>query len=168
MWIDSDTEVAMNRSGQFKNIEEFKATTGGIMAFFENEEKELIEPFIDDIVNRAVNLMAWREVDEVLPYYCEGLIHLELLYKSQIIQFENGMVKIEYHRYDDFKAIYTQVYKELAQNYLQRVDASKFLNRFTQKEEKSYLPKTDAVREFVENYYNTYKEIGNKVAKEFL
>ncbi len=168
LWIDSDTEVTMNRSGQFKNIEEFKATTGGIMAFFENAEKELIEPFIDDIVNRAVNLMAWQEVDEVLPYYCEGLIHLELLYKSQIIQFENGMVKIEYNRYDDFKAIYTQVYKELAQNYLQRVDANEFLNQFTQKEEKIYLPKTDAVREFVENYYNAYKEIGNQVAKEFL
>ncbi len=168
LWIDSDTEVAMNKNGQFKNIEEFKATTGGIMAFFENEEPALKEAFIDDIVSRAVNLMAWREVDEVLPYYCEGLIHLELLYKSQIVQFENGMVKIEYSKYDDFKAIYTQAYKELAKNYLERVDASMFLNRYTQKEEKNYLPKTDVVREFVENYYNAYKEIGNQVAKEFL
>ena len=168
LWIDSDTEVAMNKNGQFKNIEEFKATTGGIMAFFENEEPTLKEAFIDDIVSRAVNLMAWREVDEVLPYYCEGLIHLELLYKSQIVQFENGMVKIEYSKYDDFKAIYTQAYKELAKNYLERVDAGEFLNNFTQKEEKSYLPKTDTIREFVENYYNAYKEIGNQVAKEFL
>ena len=96
LWIDSDTEVAMNRNGQFKNIEEFKATTGGIMAFFENEEPTLKEAFIDDIVNRAVSLMAWREVDEVLPYYCEGLIHLELLYESKIITFNSGMVKIDY------------------------------------------------------------------------
>ncbi len=168
LWIDSDTEVAMNRNGQFKNIEEFKATTGGIMAFFENEEPALKEAFINDIVSRAVSLMAWREVDEVLPYYCEGLIHLELLYESKIIAFNNGMVEIDYSKYSNFKVIYTQAYKELAKNYLERVDAGEFLNNFTQKEEKSYLPKTDVVREFVENYYNAYKEIGNQVAKEFL
>lgn len=34
LWIDSDTETKMNGSGQFKNIEEFKATSGGLMAFF--------------------------------------------------------------------------------------------------------------------------------------
>ena len=168
LWIDSDTEVTMNRSGQFKNIEEFKATTGAIVAFFENEEEELIEPFIDDIVNRAVNLMAWREVDEVLPYYCEGLIHLELLYESKIITFEDGLVKIDYSRYNNFKAIYTQAYKELASNYLQKIDANEFLKNFTIKEEKNYLPKTEAIKTFVEEYYTAYKEIGNKVAKEFL
>ena len=168
LWIDSDTEVVMNRNGQFKNIEEFKATTGGIMAFFENEESTLKEAFIDDIVNRAVSLMAWREVDEVLPYYCEGLIHLELLYESKIITLSDSMVKIDYTKYNNFKAIYTQAYRELVSNYIQKIDASEFLRNFTQKEEKSYLPRTEAIREFVENYYSAYKEIGNRVAKEFL
>ena len=168
LWIDSDTEVAMNRSGQFKNIEEFKATTGGIMAYFYNEEMELKEAFIDDIVSRAVSLMAWREVNEVLPYYCEGLIHLELLFESKLINFNNGMVNINYNRYPQFRELYTQAYKELANLYLQKVDANEFLKMFTIKEENVYLPKRDAVREFVEDYYSEYRQIGNKVAKEFL
>ncbi len=168
LWIDSDTEVAMNKSGQFKNIEEFKATTGGIMAYFYNEEMELKEAFIDDIVSRAVSLMAWREVNEVLPYYCEGLIHLELLFESKLINFKNGMVNINYNRYPQFRELYTQAYKELANAYLQKVDANEFLKMFTIKEENVYLPKSEAVREFVEDYYSEYKQIGNKVAKEFL
>jgi len=168
LWINSNTEVAMNKSGQFKNIEEFKATTGGIMAFFENEESALIEPFIDDIVSRAVSLMAWREVDEVLPYYCEGLIHLELLFESKLITFKNGMVKIDYNQYSSFKTIYTQTYRELAQNYLQEIDANEFLTNFTKRVESIYLPRTKTLREFVENYYTAYKEIGNQVAKEFV
>jgi len=75
LWIDSDTETKMNSTGQFKNIEEFKATSGGLMAFFHNEKEELKNHIVDDLVSRAVGLMAWREVGEVLPYYCEGLIH---------------------------------------------------------------------------------------------
>ncbi len=168
LWIDSDTEVAMNKNGQFKNIEEFKATTGGIMAFFENEESDLIEPFLDDIVSRAVGLMAWQEVDEVLPYYCEGLIHLELLFESRVITFTNGMVHIDYSRYNNFKTIYTQAYKELAKNYLERKDASEYLGLFTNKEGRVYLPKTKEIEDFVQEYHQSYKEIGNQVAKEFM
>ena len=168
LWIDSDTEVSMNKSGQFKNIEEFKATTGGIMAYFNNEIEELKEAFIDDIVSRAVNLMAWQEVNEVLPYYCEGLIHLELLFESKLITLDNGIVKIDYNKYSNFKELYTQAYKELAKTYLQKVDANEYLKMFTVKESKVYLPKTKAVREFVQNYYSEYKQIGNQVAKEFL
>jgi hypothetical protein len=167
LWIDSDTEVAMNKSGQFKNIEEFKATTGGIMAFFQEEQEELKEPFIDDIVSRAVSLMAWREVDEVLPYYCEGLIHLELLYNSGIIGFKNGMVFIDYSKYNSFKKNYADAYLELVRSYLNKEDASIYLSLFTTKEDKNYLPKTEAVYNFVQSYYKSYKQIGNQVAKEF-
>ena len=167
LWIDDDTEVAMNASGQFKNIEEFKATTGGIMAFFANEEAELIEPLIDDIVSRAVNLIAWQEVGEVLPYYCEGLIHLELLYESKIVSFKDNIVQIDYTKYKDFKNIYTLSYKELAKTYLSKTDAKEFLELFTVKQENIYLPKTKELRDFVEFYYNQYKSIGNEVAKEF-
>jgi len=163
LWIDSDTEVKMNQKGQFKNIEEFKATTGGIMAFFENEKKELREPFIDDIVSRAVGLIAWQEVDEVLPYYCEGLIHLELLYESGLIKIQNNMIKINYNRYKQFKTIYIEAYKELANCYLRKEDATNFLYMFTEKIGKIYLPKNKKLKEFVEYYYNQYKKIGNKV-----
>lgn len=167
LWIDSDTEVVMNKTGQFKNIEEFKATCGGIMAFFENEQTKLTEPFIDDIASRAVNLMAWREVDEVLPYYCEGLIHLELLYESGILNLSNSMVSIDYSKYAQFKTLYSEAYKELVQNYLQKADASEYLQLFTQKQQGHYLPKTPQLVEFVQNYYDSYKKIGNQVAKEF-
>ena len=168
LWIDSDTEVVMNKSGQFKNIEEFKATTGGLMAFFENEEPELIEPFIDDLVSRAVNLMAWREVSEVLPYYCEGLIHLELLFESGIIKLENSLISIDYSKYNNCKLLYKEAYKELVKTYLAKDDAALYLDLFTKKEQSHYLPKTTHVAQFVENYYQRYKEIGNQVAKEFL
>ena len=33
LWIDESSEEAMNGSGEFKNIEEFKATSGGIIAY---------------------------------------------------------------------------------------------------------------------------------------
>ena len=168
LWIDSDTEVAMNKSGQFKNIEEFKATTGGVMAFFSNEVEDLKEPFIDDIISRAIGLMAWREVGEVLPYYCEGLIHLELLFESKLLKLDSEMVEIDYSKYNSFKEIYTQAYKELAKTYLNKTDANEFLKMFTIKEGKDYLPKTKNVRDFVENYYQEYKQIGNQVAKEFM
>ncbi len=168
LWIDSDTEVAMNKSGQFKNIEEFKATTGGVMAFFSNEKQDLKEPFIDDIVSRAIGLMAWREVGEVLPYYCEGLIHLELLFESKLLKLNGDMVEIDYSKYNNFKEIYTQAYRELAKNYLNKTDANEFLKLFTIKEGKDYLPKTEKVRDFVQNYYQEYKHIGNQVAKEFM
>jgi hypothetical protein len=168
LWIDSDTEVVMNKSGQFKNIEEFKATTGGIMAFFHKEDNSLKEPFLDDIVSRAIGLMAWREVGEVLPYYCEGLIHLELLHESGLIEFKDEMVKIDYSKYNAFKEIYQNAYKELARTYLEKQDANEYLKLFTTKEGKDFLPKTAKVREFVESYYESYKKIGNKVAKEFL
>jgi len=167
LWIDSDTEVKMNKTGQFKNIEEFKATTGGICAFFENEQNELKEGFIDDIVSRAVSLMAWREVDEVLPYYCEGLIHLELLYESGLISF-NNTVEINYNRYENFKEIYKNAYLELVKSYLKKEDANNFLSMFTQKVDNAFLPKTNEVLEFVQEYYQSYKKIGNQVAKEFL
>jgi len=166
LWIDSDTEVAMNKSGQFKNIEEFKATSGGIVAFFQEEKEELREPFIDDIVTRAVSLMAWREVGEVLPYYCEGLIHLDLLYNSEIITFNNNLVQIDYSKYNSFKNSYLNAYKELASAYLNKEDASKFLSKYTIKEEAIFLPKNKEVYNFVQNYYKSYQKIGNQVAKE--
>ncbi len=168
LWIDSDTEVKMNTKGQFKNIEEFKATTGGLMAFFENEQKELKEAVIDDLVNRAINLMAWREVDEVLPYYCEGLIHLEILYESGLVKLNNNIVQIDYSKYENLKNLYKESYKELAVNYLEKRDASEFLNLFTKRKNSHYLPRREELEEFVEYYYTQYKVIGNQVSKAFL
>ncbi len=165
LWIDSDTETAMNGSGQFKNIEEFKATSGGLMAFFHNEQDELKKHIIDDLVSRAVGLMAWREVGEVLPYYCEGLIHLDILFNSGIISY-GEQIKIDYNQYDATKETYISAYKNLAETYLQKIDANEYLKQYAIKEDGIYLPKDSKVRAFVEHYYNRYKEIGQQTVAQ--
>ena len=152
----------MNGSRQFKNIEEFKATTGGLMAFFENEDDSLKKHIVDDLVSRAVGLMAWREVAEVLPYYCEGLIHLSILFNSGVISYSDK-IKINYSKYSEMKQAYQEAYRSLAQHYIDREDASLYLAKYTQKKESIYLPKEENVLTFVENYYEKYKEIGQKI-----
>ena len=163
LWIDSDTETKMNGTGQFKNIEEFKATAGGLMAFFVNEREELKKHIVDDLVSRAVGLMAWREVGEVLPYYCEGLIHLDILFSSGVITYD-GQINIDYSKYEEMKKTYQDAYKKLAENYLEKVDASEYLSIYTVKEDGVYLPVKDEIKAFVEHYYARYKEIGQQTA----
>jgi len=161
LWIDSDTETKMNGSGQFKNIEEFKATSGGLMAFFHNEREELKDHIINDLVGRAVGLMAWREVGEVLPYYCEGLIHLDILFATGVIAYD-GQIKIDYSKYDAMKNGYQDAYQKLAQNYLEKVDAQVYLNDYAVKNNGVYLPVKEEIKDFVEHYYARYKEIGQQ------
>ncbi len=161
LWIDSDTEMKMNGTGQFKNIEEFKATAGGLMAFFYNEKDELKEHIVDDVVSRAVGLMAWREVGEVLPYYCEGIIHLDILFNSGVIRYDKH-IEIDYSKYDAMKEAYISAYKNLAQTYLRKIDANIYLERYTIREDGVYLPRNENIREFVEYYYARYKKIGQK------
>jgi hypothetical protein len=167
LWIDGDTEMLMNQTGQFKNIEEFKATTGGLMAFFENEKEELIEAMVDDLVSRAIGLMAWREVGEVLPYYCEGLIHLDILFGSGVIYYEKE-IKIDYSKYAIMKKEYQKAYQVLAQHYINKEDASLYLEQYTQRSNGVYLPIDSEICKFVENYYSRYKEIGQKVYRASL
>jgi len=162
LWIDNDTESTMNQSGQFKNIEEFKATAGGVMAFFENEEESLKKYLVNDLVSRAVGLMAWREVGEVLPYYCEGLIHLSILFNSGVITY-GDKIEIHYEQYDKMKKAYQEAYKTLAQHYIDREDALVYLAQYTQKKEGIFLPIDKNILDFVEHYYRQYKEIGQKV-----
>ncbi|WP_309500085.1 invasion protein CiaB [Sulfurovum sp.] len=161
LWIDRDTESKMNGSGQFKNIEEFKATTGGLMAFFHNEREELKNHIIDDVVSRSVGLMAWREVGEVLPYYCEGLIHLDILFSSGVISYDK-QIDIDYGKYDVMKKTYREAYEKLVENYLNKVDASVYLSEYATKEKSVYLPAKEEVKTFVEEYYRRYKEIGQQ------
>ncbi len=161
LWIDSDTETKMNGSGQFKNIEEFKATAGGLMAFFSNEREELKTHIVDDVIGRAVGLMAWREVGEVLPYYCEGLIHLDILFSSGVVTY-NGEINIDYSKYEVMKETYQNAYKKLAENYLSKVDANVYLSTYATKEKGVYLPVKEEIRSFVEHYYARYKEIGQQ------
>ena len=162
LWIDNDTEMLMNKTGQFKNIEEFKATAGGLMAFFENEKESLKNHIVDDLVSRAIGLMAWREVGEVLPYYCEGLIHLDILFNSGVISY-NEKIEIDYSKYDVMKKNYQKAYTSLAQHYINKEDANSYLEKYSKKENGVYLPTDSKISSFVETYYAQYQEIGQKV-----
>jgi hypothetical protein len=164
LWVDEDTESAMNKSGMFKNVEEFKATTGGLMAFFENEEESLKDAVLEDTVKRAVGLTAWMEVDEVLPYYSEGLIHLTGLFESGIISFNGTSLEYDYSNYEKLKKWYKETYLKLAECYVNKADAKEFLDEFIYKD-KNYYPKNSEADRFVRYYYQRYREIGEKVYK---
>jgi len=164
LWMDDDTETVMNKTGNFKNIEEFKATTGGLMAFFENEKEELKEYILRDVVKRAVTLIAWMETGEVEPYYCEGLIHLHILFKSKVLSFKDKKLSINLDRYEEAKNEYKKTYVSLAKHYLSKSDATIFLENFAKKEDKYFVPANKEAYSFVSYYWKLYKEIGRVVA----
>ena len=162
LWIDRETETAMNRSGQFKNIEEFKATAGGLMAFFRHEDAAMTKHLMDDLVARAVGLIAWQEVGEVLPYYCEGLIHLDILFASGAVRYGRSIV-IDYDRYGAMRDRYVAAYTALARHYVAQKDAGTYLARYAVKVGSVYLPVREEVRAFVTHYYARYQAIGQQV-----
>ena len=163
-FIDADTEARMNRSGLFKLIEEYKATTGGLVNFFFHEEEEFCLPVLDELIRRAVGLIAWQQVEELKPYYCEALIHLSLLFASGVLKFDGMRLAVKFDRagYESFKAACLQNYEELARLYCDKKDAAEFLSRFAELSDGVYLPREAQVREFVKFYYSRYEAIGNE------
>ena len=163
LWIDNNSESLMNGSGQFKNIEEFKATTGGLVAYFLFGEPQLWEKVVLDLMQRSVSLIGWMEVEEVMPYYVEGLLHLQALFDTNIFSFDKKLsITLNEKRYLNLKEWYLHTYKELAKHYLCYKDAQLFLDRFIKKDE-VWLPKDEKVEKFVDYYYNLYKKIGRDV-----
>jgi len=171
LWCDEDTETLMNKTGNFKNIEEFKATTGGLVSFFlddSNDEKELEKQVLIDTVKRAVGLIGWMEVDEVQAYYCEGLIHLNGLFDSKILQWDETKLNIDLskEKYEELKKWYIQTYTNLAQHYLNKKDATEFLNQYAVKEDKYFMPVNKKINSFVKHYFARYQEIGQELDTE--
>lgn len=165
LWIDHDTESVMNKSGQFKNIEEFKATTGGLIAFFLHPDETLKRAVMGDLVKRSIGLIAWMKTGEVLPYFCEGLIHLEGLFATQVLSYE-GKLTIDMSRFEELKEWYIHTYKNLANHYANKLDAALFLDRFVKRENGEYWPKDENVRKFVQAYWDRYCEIGQNIDTE--
>ncbi|AXH14639.1 CiaB protein [Malaciobacter mytili LMG 24559] len=168
LWCDNETEAVMNKTGNFKNIEEFKATTGGLISFFcdeSNDEKQLEEQVLIDLVKRAVGLIGWMEVDEVQPYYCEGLIHLNALFDTKVLEFEKEVLSIDLskQKIDELKKWYITTYTNLAKHYLEKKDATQFLNQFAIKEEKYFMPTNPTINSFVKFYFEKYKDIGQEL-----
>ena len=170
LWCDDETESVMNKSGNFKNIEEFKATTGGLISYFLDEnsdEKHLQEQLLIDLVKRSVGLIGWMEVDEVQPYYCEGLIHLNGLFKSGVLSWDNENKKLTIdlnaQKYETLKAWYIENYTALAKHYLDKIDATEFLNKYATKSEKYFMPNDENINSFVKYYFKRYQEIGQEI-----
>lgn len=170
LWCDDETESVMNKSGNFKNIEEFKATTGGLISYFLDEnsdEKHLQEQLLIDLVKRSVGLIGWMEVDEVQPYYCEGLIHLNGLFKSGVLSWDNENKKltidISNEKYEVLKTWYIENYTALAKHYLDKIDATEFLNKYATKSEKYFMPNDENINSFVKYYFKRYQEIGQEI-----
>jgi len=167
LWLDDDTETIMNETGNFKNIEEFKATTGGLVAFFLNEQEELKYHILSDVVKRAIGLIAWKETGEVEPYYCEGLIHLSGLFETGVLKFGKKLeIDMSDEAYERIKEWYIKTYEELATHYLAKKPANEFLYKYAKKDDKFFMPIDDKVRYFVNYYWNLHKEIGQVLDEE--
>lgn len=162
LWLDEDNEIAMNKNGMFKNIEEFKATTGGLVAFFHNEREYLKRPMMMDLIKRAVGLIGWMKTKEVEPYYCEGLIHLHGLFETKVLSFKDKLViDMSKKSYEKMKKWYMKTYEDLAKHYLAKKDAKEFLDIYASKDEDGFfLPNDLHVRYFVKYYWNMHEEIG--------
>jgi len=164
LWMDHDTETRMNQSGVFKNIEEFKATTGGLVAFFMNEDESLKMALLRDTIKRSVSLIAWMKTGEVEPYYCEGLIHLTGLFESGVLNFEETLhIDLSSEAYEALKAWYLKTYTELLKHYLSKADAKLFLERFASQEEGIYMPNSLHIKNFVKYYWALHQRMGRDI-----
>jgi hypothetical protein len=170
LWCDEQTETVMNKTGNFKNIEEFKATTGGLVSFFlddSNSEKELEKYVLNDTIKRAIGLIAWMEVDEVQPYYCEGLIHLAGLFETNILAWDNQNKKLTIDQskqnIDNLKQWYIDTYSKLAQHYLDKKDATLFLDNYTIKKDGYFTSNQENIANFIEYYFTRYKQTGQEL-----
>ncbi|QKF67698.1 invasion antigen B [Arcobacter venerupis] len=170
LWCDDETESVMNKTGNFKNIEEFKATTGGLISYLldeDTDESHLKEQVLIDLIKRSVGLIGWMEVDEVQPYYCEGLIHLNGLFTTGVLVWDeenkNLNIDISDEKFEKLKAWYIENYTALAKHYLDKLDATKFLNRYATKTQKYFMPNDEKINSFVKYYFKRYQEIGQEL-----
>jgi hypothetical protein len=173
LWCDDETESVMNKTANFKNIEEFKATTGGLVSFFlddVNDENYLQEQVVSDTIKRGVGLIAWMEVDEVQPYYCEGLIHLKGLFDSGVLSWDNESSKLTIVQnevtIENLKQWYIQTYSSLAGHYLDKKDATLWLNQFAIKNGKYFTSSDENIAGFIAYYFQRYKDIGQELDTE--
>lgn len=167
LWVSSDSELKMNQSGQFKNIEEFKATMGGLIYYFLSANQPLLQEVILNVIARSVGLIAWMKEDDVLPYYCESLIHLEVLFSAGALRYKGSFdaialeIRINEEIKQSLKKRYLSVYNQLVLTYLNKQDAKDFLDCYAIRDsEGNYKPLKPEVRAFVEDYYQQYQAIG--------
>jgi hypothetical protein len=118
-----------------------------------------------DCIKRSISLMAWKEVDEVQPYYCEGLIHLKGMFESNTLVWEGEKLTINKNNQtiEALKKWYIDTYKKLALHYLNKKDALEFLKDYAIKENNHYYPVDKNIKDFVVHYFKRYQEIGQEL-----
>ncbi|MDR2636185.1 MAG: invasion protein CiaB [Campylobacteraceae bacterium] len=164
LWMDEDTESMMNKSGVFKNIEEFKATSGGLRAFFGDLDDALLPYVVHDVIKRSIGLIACMKTAEIEPYYCEALIHLAALFESGVLSFgEKLEICTDAKTYANLLEWYDNTYFDLAKHYLAKKDAKEFLDRFAIKDENVYMPVDKSIKRFVTYYWELHQAIGRDV-----
>ena len=121
-----------------------------------------------DTVKRAVRLMAWRESEEVRPYYCEGLIHLTGMFRSGVLAFdaETLAIDLDEGKGKKLEEWYLTCYRELADHYLRKLDATAFLQRFAIREGGGVIAADPTVRAFSDHYWDRYRAIGQVADEE--
>ncbi|MBB5021296.1 invasion protein CiaB [Desulfurispira natronophila] len=169
LWMDSRTETAMNCSGQFKNLEEFKATAGGMIAMWQDPQTDdkLLAQSIRDTIRRSVGLIAWMETNEVQPYYIEGLLHLSGLFHSQVLHYQTGQQGLNISLNPESTTLlrqwYNKTYRRIARHYLDYRDAGEFLNEYVYHNGTHWRPRQATAAHFVEHYWQLYREVGRTV-----
>lgn len=160
LWVDERSEGLMNERGEYKNLEEFKATCGGLVGHFYKGGRS--KDLLIDHLHRSIKLISYQRVEEVLPYYCEGLLHLSGAFESGILSFKRGALEVDWSKSEAYVAWYLEVYERLLMHYVEHRESGEFLFGFIEKKEGIYLPLQREAREFVEHYYKRYLKIGGE------
>ncbi len=167
LWGDLDTEVEMNKkTGMFKNLEEFKATTSWLIAYFLHWDWSVRKELIMTHIIRCIWLLKYRNITDIIPYYCESLLHLIVLFKSGIVSIKRDKISMYLNdkNYNNLKKEYMEIYTKLIYTYLNKLDAWEFLFEYIYKHEDGYyLPKDTSLANFIRYYYELYKHIWNEV-----
>lgn len=161
-FIDSDTESKLNVSGVYKNIEEFKASAGGIYNFLNNFNSDYAKALLQNITSRAINLMAYKDTKELEPYYCEGLIFLDILFKSEVLSDgKETLLNVNLDNFDNFRKEFTKVYEKLSKIYLNKENANNFLSDFAIVKDLKFISKNAKIEKIAEDYRKLYSEFAN-------
>lgn len=168
LFLTKESEVVMNsKTWNFKNIEEFKATSWGLVSYFVNNDNitEFEESMMVLHIMRVIWILKNQNITELTPYYCESIIHLHILYNSWLLKLQDGKVTMDFDNYVQFKKDYIQTYKKLIQIYLDKKDAWDFLYDYAyfDKTKKYYLPNDEKLKDFIINYQTLSKKIWNQV-----
>ncbi len=167
LWLTPDTEVKMNKkTWVYKNIEEFKATTWWFISFFMSDDiHNLKQELIISHIVRCINLLKYKKEIWLVAYYCEALIHLDILLKSGIIYLKKDRLYMYFNdkNYNNLKDIYMEIYSKLMYIYLNKNDAWDFLFDFLANIKWYYESKNEELAYFSKYYYELYKEIWNEI-----